>query len=228
MKKNQYKNLFNLFLVSGMILFSVISIRAQSELNDLPTGNSWRDFKLDFTTPEKVIESLGKPKKDILNSSERSSLKDVTDSEKSKKVRAITYKKIGDYDSIEFTFIDDVLVGMNFLIKQNKMKGLANRKSNLLPAKDLSEIFTTDFILFNGLAKNAKITDFEGQKETTVPKVYKQSYALLGINSDSVILVSVDNTSFKSGLKEIFDKPTVELFPGFAQRIQIISRTIIK
>ncbi|MEO6588371.1 MAG: hypothetical protein ABIP06_03495 [Pyrinomonadaceae bacterium] len=228
MGKNQFQNLHKPLLIAGFILFSVFTFRAQSELNDLPTKNSWRNFKLDFTTADTIVKELGKPKKDQIETLKSSLSKDLTDSSKAVKTRLISYKKIGNYDSVEFTFTDDILVGMNFLIRQNRMKGLANRKSDLFQAKNLSENFETDFIIFNGLPKNAKITDFEGQKETTVPKVYKQNYLLLGINNDSVIFVSVDNTNFKSSIKEIFDKPTVELFPGFTQRIQIYSRAIVK
>lgn len=224
MKSDSHKFL----LIGALILFSTLTFSAQSELSDLPTADSWRGFKLDSTNPDEVIKSMGKPKKDQTKTPEQTLPKDLSNAERGKRIRTVLYKKIGDYDSVEFTFVDDNLVGMNFLIKQNRMKGLANRKSDLLEAKNLSEVFKTDFILFNGLPKNAKLADFEGQKETTVPKVYKQNYALLGINKHSVILVSVDNTNFKSGIKELFGKPTVELFPGYAQRIQIYSRKMIK
>ena len=224
---NKRKFSYNFFLTVVLILFSTLGLFAQSDLNDLPTADSWRAFKLDSSKPEEIIKSLGKPKKDQTKITEPALPKNLSNAERGKQIRTVLYKKIGNYDSVEFTFIDDKLAGMNFLIKQNRMKGLANRKSDFLEAKNLNEVFNTDFILFNGLPKNAKISDFEGQKETTVPKVYKQSYALLGINQDSVILVSVDNTNFKSGIKELFGKPTVELFPGYAQRIQIYSRKLI-
>ena len=224
MKNNKNLRSYAIFLVGVLILFSAIEFRAQSELNDLPTAISWREFKLNSTSSDEVIKSLGKPKKDQTKISEQSLPDGWTSSAKGKRIRNISYKKIGNYDSVEFTFVEERLVGINFLVKQNRMKGLANRKSDLFEAKKLGEVLNTDFILFNGLPKNSKISDYEGQKETTVPKVYKQLYTLLGINKNSIILASIDNTNFKSGIKELFNKPTNELFPGYVQRIRIYSR----
>lgn len=215
-------NLLKTSFILILLLLSTFALRAQTELNDLPTATTWRDFKVGATNPDEVIKVLGKPKKDQAKRSEKVLM--IIQPNSGEKFRHILYKKIGNYDSVEFSFNNERLVEMNFLFDQNQMKGLFNRKSNLLPAVKLGELFNTNFFLFNGLPKNSNIGDFEGQKETTVPKVYKQIYSMMGINKETIIMASIDNTTFKSGLKEIFDKPTVENFPGYVQRIQIQSR----
>ncbi|HVE57499.1 MAG TPA: hypothetical protein VNB22_11770 [Pyrinomonadaceae bacterium] len=225
MKGKQFKISHKWLFFIGLFLFSGLNLFGQNVLQDLPTTKSWRNFLLDSTNAEEIIKLLGKPVKDKIEKSENSLNKN---SDNQKKIRKISYKKIDNYDSVEFIFADNLLVGMNFLLRQNKLKGLAYDVSSLLPAKDLSKAFDKDFLIIYGLPKNSKLSDFEGQKETTVPKVYKQFYSLLNVNKDSGILVSVDNNNFKSGIKEVFGKPTVEVFPGFVQRIQIFSRTMIK
>jgi hypothetical protein len=225
MKGKRFKILHKLLFFIGLFLFTGLNLFGQNVSEDLPTTKSWRNFQIDSTNAEEIIKSMGKPSKDKIEISKNSLSKN---SENPKKIRKISYKKIGNYDSLEFIFADNLLVGMNFLLRQNKTKGLAYDVSNLLPAKDLGKLFNSEFLIFYGLPKNSKLSDFEGQKETTVPKVYKQFYSLVNVNKDSGILVSVDNNNFKSGLKEVFGKPTVEFFPGFVQRIQIFSRTMIK
>lgn len=225
MFKTQNSKLFHFVLIGALLLFSAGVARAQKNSDDLPTATTWRDFRLNITKPDEVIKTLGKPKKDKTEFAENSLPNGWTTADKGKSVRSVFYKKIGTFDSIEFTFADDKLIAMNFLLKQNKFQGIAKSESSIFPAAKMPEVFKTDFLLFQGAPKNAKIADYEGQKETTIPKIYPQYYSLLGINNESVILISIENSSLKSSLKGIFNKPTVQLFPGFAQRIQIFSRS---
>jgi len=224
MNKIFNKTLSHLLAIGVIILSSIITGQAQIKADDLPSATTWRNYKLRESSPDEIIKVLGKPKKDKTEVSEQELFKGWTTADSGKQVRRIDYKKIGAFDSIEFTFLENKLVEMNFLFKQNKRQGIAKSESNLFPAVKIPELFKTDFLLFQGVPKNSKISDYEGQKETTVPKIYPQFYSILGINKDSVILVSVENSSLRSSWKGIIRKPTVELFPGFAQRIQIFSR----
>jgi hypothetical protein len=224
MNKTQNRKLLQIFFISLFILFSVVFGQAQTEIKDLPSTTTWHNFQLGISTPDEILKNLGKPKKDKTEVSEQTLAIGWTRLDAGKQVRKIAYKKLGKFDSVEFTFVENKLAEINLLFKQNKIQGIAKSESNLFPAAKIPELFQIDFLLFQGMPKNSKIADYENQKETTVPKVYSQYYSMLGINKDSVVLVSVENSSLKSSLKGIFNKPTVELFPGFAQRIQIFSR----
>ena len=224
MNKTQSYALFHILVISILTLFLAIVGQAQSKFDDLPSATTWRSFKLNAALPDEIIKALGKPKKDKTEISKQALANGWTEVDDGKQVRRIAYKKIGAFDSVEFTFVKNRLVEMNFLFKQNKRQGIAKSESNFFPAVKIPELFQIDFLLFQGIPKSSKISNYEGQKETTVPKIYPQFYSILGINKDSVILVSVENSSLRSTWKGLIRKPTVELFPGFAQRIQIFSR----
>lgn len=216
--------LFHMFMLTGLVILFAYPNLAQSEFTDLPHSVGWRKFQLNQTTNLDVEIVFGKAKKKQTKRSKQTLPNGWTKYDKGKNVQTLSYKELGGYDSVEFAFVEDKLVGISFLLKQNKMKGLLNYISKLLPASKLSEVYKSDFLLFFGIPENSAIADYEGQKETTIPKVYQQKYSLISINKESIILVEVDNTNIKSGIKVIFGKPTAELFPGFVQRIHIYSR----
>jgi hypothetical protein len=199
-------------------------VSAQKLTGDLPTQNGWRDFKLNSTNAEDVLKALGKAKKDKTETFNSSVPSDWSPAKKGQLVRTLSYKNIGDYDSLEFYFIENQFVGLNLLVDQNKQKGLLHNKSTILEAVKIPQIFQTNFLIVQKIPATSKISDYEGQKEPNIPKVYPQIYTMLGISQNSIILVNIDNTNFKSGWRTITGKPTIEFLPGFAQRIQLISR----
>ena len=77
-----------------------------------------------------------------------------------------------------------------------------------------------------GIAKQIKFSDYEGQKETTVPKVYPVSYFMLSVKPDSAILATINNNTWKTIWRDGMKKPTVEMFPGYVETLRIFSRSI--
>ena len=90
----------------------------------------------------------------------------------------------------------------------------------------MSKIYNADFLFMEGLAKGMKLADYEGQKETTVPKVYPGFYFMMTVKPDSAIVATIDNNTWKALWRDAVKKPTVDLFPGYVSNIQIFTRSL--
>lgn len=174
----------------------------------------WKGLSFETSTIQDTIKALGKPKKDKI---EKAKFDKTIPSNVSGQMnfRKLQYKNIDDFDEVYLFFLNEKLIGIE----------LTPEKKKIL-ASDLSKIYNADFLFMEGLAKGIKFADFEGQKETTVPKVYPGFYFMLTVKPDLAIIATIDNNTWKALWRDTFKKPTVDMFPGYVSNIQIFTRSL--
>lgn len=176
----------------------------------------WKGLKLEAATPTEALALLGKPRKEkIENISDQIPASTRAKNNNQTTIRKMFFKKIDDFEEVFLTFYNEKLVEIKFSLKKKT-----------LPAKSISNLYNADFLFIESLPKNTKVADFEGQKETTVPKIYPGFYSMLSVRRDVIILASVDNNSWKAVWRDATGKPTVEMFPGYITDLQIVSRSL--
>jgi hypothetical protein len=172
----------------------------------------WKGLMFDKTTPEDVVTTVGAPKRKR--------------KEKIKTLSAMGGKAIGkqEIQILEFEKIDTwekVSLGF-FNNKLFKVKFWPRNKTML--ASTLGSTFHADFVFAEGFAKGVSLSVFEGQKEPTVPRVYPTVYFMVSAKSDRYILANINNGSMGALWKDAMKTATVQMFPGFVEDIEIISR----
>jgi hypothetical protein len=84
----------------------------------------------------------------------------------------------------------------------------------------------TDFVLVEkGVPANSTPSMYEGQKESTIPKIYPPLYYLVSVQSKSFVSAWVAGRG-KAALKQIFGVSTIEPFPGSIIFMDIVSRSL--
>lgn len=219
----------------SFIIFSFGSVFAQQGSLISPNSSTFTDkllqeLKLDVSSPEDAIKLLGKPAKDEFDDFSlggkhgifQVSIKRIIQTKNnSKAYRKLMYKKLGETDDVTLRFYEGKLVHIIFDYD-------LGQKEKRIPANSLSGKYKADFIILQGLTKDSKLSDFEGQKENTVPKVYEVLYTLLSVQKDEIYFVRVENNDSKGFWRSIAKKPTKEMFPGFALEMHLISRSLEK
>lgn len=221
------------FLKIGFLIciFS-FSIFAQTKIET--DTDSWNKLKINVTTPEEAIALMGKPSEDSTEKLDFALLPhksivnfllgtDITvpDSwltpKKNEKIfRKLDFKRSGTYKNIELSFLDNKLYLIDLTFSHDK--------DERLPAADLEELYKTNFVSLIGIPADASVSDYEGQKEPTMPKVYPIYYAMLSVTPTSILRAFVNNVSTKKAFGTDAGKTKKELFPGFVMKLQIISR----
>jgi len=173
----------------------------------------WKNLKLDVSSPQNAADILGKPKKDKIENAkiDKSIPANLTSQFNFRKLQ---FENIDNYKDVYLLFLNEKLFGIELVPKKKT-----------IPASELSKIYDSDFLLMEGIPKQLKFSDFEGQKETTVPKVYPVSYFMLSVKPDSVILAAINNNTWKAIWRDGMKKPTMEMFPGYVESIRILSRS---
>ena len=226
---------YKIVVGATLIVLGFLGLHAQDSTPFPSTSSNFTDkvlaeMKLDVSTPDDAIKQFGKPDKDEvggLSMRPKKALVDVTikpmlsANEKPKAFHSLVFKKLGEMDGLTLSFYDGKLVQ---IILDYDM----HQKEKLFLAGSLPERFKADFVILDTVAKGAKLSDFEGQKENTIPKVYEILYTLLSVQKDKVYFVRVENNSGKAFSRSIFKKPTKEMFPGLVSEMQIISRALEK
>jgi hypothetical protein len=190
-----------------VLFLSALTAAAQEE------RFQWKGLSFETSSIQDTIKALGKPKKDKIEKAKFDSA--IPSNVKGQmNFRKLQYKNIDDFDEVYLLFLNEKLVGFEFSPEKKKIL-----------ATDLSKLYNADFLFMEGIAKGTKLTDFEGQKETTVPKVYPGFYFMLTAKPDSAIVATIDNNTWKALWRDAVKKPTVDLFPGYVSNIQIFSRS---
>ena len=211
--------IYRLVFSSFFIFLILSSIQAQNnEIKDSKTVLN--NIKLDVSSPEDVIKELGTPISDTSDELDAEFINPWMRIKKNEKVfRKLTYKNVGEAEKAHFRFYENKLIKITFDYRESKDKRFL--------ASGLPEKYAVDFIIVKSVLKETKISDFEGQKENTVHKVYPSVYGLMSVQPNVVYFAIVNNNSFKSLWKQLKAKPTKEMFPGFLAEMQIISRSIM-
>jgi hypothetical protein len=127
--------------------------------------------------------------------------------------KKLTYQKVDGWQKVVLSFLDDKLVGVELWPKNKTME-----------ASSLPEKFKSDFLLVEAFAKGVELAAFEGQKETSVPKVYPPIYNMLAVREREFVIAVINNGSLKAIFKDSLQKPTIKMFPGYVENIIIATR----
>ncbi|HEY0051054.1 MAG TPA: hypothetical protein VGB68_17305 [Pyrinomonadaceae bacterium] len=216
------------FLLTALIATGAAAQEPNPVSPSTLTDKILNELKLDATTPEDAVRLLGKPNKDEFDDFslggkhgmfQVSIERIIQTKENEKAYRKLLYKKLGGTDDLTLRFYEGKLVHIIFDYN-------LGRKEKNIPAYSLSEKYGVDFIILQGIAKDSKLSDFEGQKENTVPKVYPVLYTLLSVQKDKIYFVRVENNNSKAFWRTLISKPTKEMFPGYVLEMHLISRAL--
>lgn len=189
------------------------------------------ELKLDESTPEDAARLLGKPGKDEFDDFSlggkhgmfQVSIERIVQTKDNEKAyRKFLYKNLGaGTDDVTLRFYAGKLVHVIIDYDLGRKK-----KENGIPASSLSAKYGVDFIILQGVAKGSKLSDFEGQKENTIPKVYDVLYTLMSVQKDRIYFARIENNNSKAFWRSLASKPTREMFPGYVLELHLISRAL--
>jgi hypothetical protein len=227
--------LLKIVVFISLISLAFIGVSAQNE-NSPSAGSSFvtdkilQELKLDISSPEDALKLLGKPNKDEFDNFGMGgkkglfqvNIKSIIETKGNEKAyRKLTFKKLGETNDLTLRFYENKLVQIIFDYDLGK-------KDKRILANGLTEKFNVDFVILQGVTKNSKLSDFEGQKENTIPKVYEVLYTLLSVQKDKIYFVRIENNNSKAFWRSIVEKPTKEIFPGLVSELHLISRSLGK
>jgi hypothetical protein len=193
---------------SAFFIVATITMWASSAFGQGELG--WRGLVFDHSTVETAVQTIGKPKRKRLENLKALSPGNVVGKIET---QTIEYEKTDGWKKVTLTFVNNKLFKAKFW-PQNKK----------LPASTLIETYIADFIFVEGFAKGVALSVFDGQKEPTVPRVYPTLYFMVAAKPDRYIVASINNGSFAALWKDATRKPTIQMFPGFVEDIEIVSR----
>ena len=169
-------------------------------------------FQFKQTTTDDATAKLGRPKQELVD--QLPTEVRFTGPEKlDDRMKVLIYEPLAEWKKAHLWFLDSKLIAMEFWPK-NKTE-----RANELPSK-----FTTDFLLVANFSKGVDLASFEGQKETTVPKVYPTRYYMLAVRKDCFIIALINNDSVKAIFKQGASRPTTQMFPGYIENVMIFGR----
>lgn len=174
----------------------------------------WKGLELDVSMPQAAISVLGKPKNDKHENFACPISKNETNQSSDNSLHKLYFERIDDFKSVTLIFCNEKLRQIDFVPSKKAML-----------AASLNKIYGSDFLFLGKPTKAMKFADYEGQKETTVPKVYAALYYMLSVRKNSTIFALINNAGWKTVWRTATGKPTEELFPGYVQKIQVISRS---
>lgn len=221
------------FLKTGF-LFCIFSLSVFAQTKTETGADQWNSLKINATTAQEALAVMGKPAEDSTDKLDYELLPNrailafvlgidlrlpeswLTPKKSDKVFRKLVFTRNGTYKKAELSFLDDKL----YLIDLT----LSRKKSERLSATDLEELYKTSFVSITGVPKDASISEYEGQKEPTIPKVYPPFYEMLSIAPTSILRAYVDNARSEKEPSSEAGKAKRKLFPGFVVRFQIFSR----
>lgn len=191
-----------------------------SDRSDSASPNKWHGFTLDQSTPEDVINTLGKPIKDKLSSLPANPVSShLTKWHKEKIFRSLEYKHPSKgVDKAWLFFSRGKLVSV-----------MLDMNEEVVSPNGLSGIYGLEFQPVIGqveLGFNPR--DYERNQGKIYPKTYPTVYHLVAAAEESFVAAMVGNVpSFGGAFARsmgVPDKPGS--FPGKVMFIQLISRTL--
>ena len=172
----------------------------------------WRGLLLDSSTIEDAIRAAGKPSKQKVEKLKITGEKGGK-ANSNRNVDVVEFKKIDEWQKVSLQFLDGKLFKAKFWPKNKTM-----------PASELPERHGSDFVAVEGFAKGVPLSVFEGQKQPDVPRVYPPLYFMVSSMPDRNIVAEINNGSWKTLWNGSFNRPTIKMFPGFVESIEIVSR----
>lgn len=196
----------NLFSIAAVVLILSPVVALGSE------ESVWKGLFFDKTTLEEAVASIGPPR-------EKRKEKIKTQPTVGGKVtgtleiQILEYKNADGWEKVSLAFLNNKLFKAKFWAKNKTVR-----------AYDLTATYQADFLFVEGFAKGVPLSVFEGQKEPSVPRVYPTVYYMVSAKPDRYIFATINNGSFGALWKDAMKKATVQMFPGFVEDIEIISR----
>ena len=200
--------------------------------------NQWSGLTLDVSTPEDTIRLFGKPVKEknkqsleILRATSWLSGK-----QDEKIYRSLSYKNLKGYKDVKFSFLDDKLV----LISLEAPNGL--KEASWIDPGDLAEMFRVEFKPYArkyGRTRPSP-TEFKANAPSELERneynfwydliaVADNSFIIAVANNDKNLIGGIVNPTDPTDLKVEARKEKINpggKYPGFVERIQIISRKL--
>lgn len=190
------------------VVFSLYAVNAVNA-ND-PTV--WKGLSFNNSTVEDAIRIAGKPSKRKV---EKMKVVDEIGGKSigTKDIQVIEFKKIDEWQRVSLGFVEGKLYKAKFW-----------PKNKTIPGSDLPSKYGSDFVVVEGFAKGVPLSVFEGKKEPEVPRVYPPIYYMVSSVSDRHIIATINNGSWKTMWKDSFGLPTIQMFPGWVESVEILSR----
>jgi hypothetical protein len=201
-------------------------------VSDEPRPDGWAGMALNVSSPDDAIRLFGRPAKDKdkIPLDLPRPLTWLSDRYKEKVFRTITYKKLHDYKTVQFSFLDGKLVAITLEAPN------AELEENWIDPDDLEQLFGVAFKPHKR-KYNSKLpspSEFQDNAPTELKKDdYAYWYDMIAVSEKSFFVAIADNYQYRSGL---FDSPDVKRrkkinargtrYPGYVSNIEIISRIL--
>lgn len=220
--------------IASIILLLLSLAAPVAAMNQDARSDGLAGMVLDVSTPEDAVRLFGKPSKDknkvVLDLPRPLSW--LSDRYKEKIFRTLSYKKIQDYKSVSFAFLDDKLVAI-IMEAPN-----AEIEKNWIDPDDLEGLFGVAFKPHKR-QYNHKLpspSEFQNDAPAELKKDdYDYWYDMIAVSEKSLIVAIADNYKYISGL---FESPDAKRrkkinsrgvrYPGYVSDIQIMSRTLMR
>jgi hypothetical protein len=197
-----------------LLLLFALSFSVFGQTSDKAQPDRWRGLIIDEATPEKAIETLGKPDRDKLDSFRVYKIEKIlTKQIREKTYRRLEFKSVDGFDKVILAFDKEKLV----FIELNPKKLSPNVLEGAYGLK-LQPLFDKfDVALHND--------NYERDAGELKAKEYPVFYYLFGKSPNAFILAGVQNASIGSVLGTSGVNDGIS-FPGKVALLQIISRTL--
>ena len=221
-------------VVTLLIFLCVTSAVAQE---DRPVPDRWAGMVLNVSTPDDAIRLFGAPSKDKSKVSLYvRPISWLSDKVKEKVFRALTYKRIQGYNSVQFSFLEEKLVAISLEAPDAQLAVIEGKK--WIDPDDLEQLFG---VVFKPSQRQHGIklpppAEFHANAPSELKKdAYADYYDMIAVSENSFIVAIIDNYQYYSGL---FDRPDARRqkqinahglrYPGNVSDIEIISRTLAR
>ncbi len=167
---------------------------------------------IDESTPEKALETLGKPYADKIDSFRVYKIDDwLTKSIREKKYRRLEFKKVEGFDKVILAFADNKLVFIE--LNPEKLDPDVLENAYGIP-------FTATFSKFDRALNPGNFG-----RETGRPQSYPAFYYLYATSPKTFLVAGIGNSSSGSllGANAVNDDIG---FPGTVKQLQLVSRTL--
>jgi hypothetical protein len=205
---------------------------AQDKQENQVAPDRWAGMVVNVSTPDDAIRLFGAPSKD----KDKVALELVrpvswlSAKTKEKVFRTLSYKRIQEYKSVRFSFLDGKLVAISMAAPDGEIE------DNWVDPDDLEKLFGVVFKPSRRQrgVKLAAPSEFHANAPAELKKDdYDYWYDMIAVSEQTFIVATADNYIYISGL---FEKPAAKRrkkinargtrYPGFVSDIDIISRTL--
>jgi hypothetical protein len=219
-----------LILYIATLIFLCVTAAVAQE--NRPAPDRWAGMVLDVSTPEDAIRLFGQPSKDKdkISLELPRPLSWLSDKYKQKVFRTLTYKRMQEFENVQFSFLDGRLVSIAMEAPNGEID------DRWIDPDNLEQLFG---VAFKPTARKygKKLpppADFHANAPSELKKDdYDYWYDLIAVSEHSFIVAIADNYQYQSG---IFASPDAKKrkqinargvrYPGYVSDIELISRTL--